>query len=307
MVQININNFNFFKFMIYKYMYKKYQNYLIILLICLILIYFLYKSYSCVCVYNGNSNNNSNSNNDNVNDNENYHRHSRYYRENFNPNKKPNQNNLNLFANKTAMDISVATYANVVVSCLKTHTNNIDEIINCIVTSDHYYENILKQPIFELYDNLKRLEREIINHDNTISTRDKYIFVVAMTHAFSKALAITLNDIIENKNNNNNNNNNGTFALFEQNNFIKKLTHYLTEEFKFVIVKIYTDPESLLNDNKPSYPIGIKPIHPINTQPIHIAPIDTQPDQPIGIEPNPDYGRKINALKKCVSKCVTGK
>lgn len=122
------------------------------------------------------------------------------YDEGFSSENKLSTENLDLFAESFVDNIVRSTYVNVITPCTKTTTNentDVDGLIKCISSYDRYYESIIKEPTFELYDNLKRLE-DATNYNysailtDTITSREQHRFVMTVASAYSRSLADTL-------------------------------------------------------------------------------------------------------------------
>jgi hypothetical protein len=113
----------------------------------------------------------------------------------------PDEPDINYFIESTAYGLANGTYSNVVTLCAK--TQNVDTIIKCITGYDKYYDNIIKEPVYKLYNYFEKFEDHTIDDnynpdvdlDEKTPSGKKYIFIQKMSMAYGRALASTLNHI----------------------------------------------------------------------------------------------------------------
>jgi hypothetical protein len=177
--------------------------------------------------------------------------------------------------------MALSTYINVVIPCKNLHNNDVNALINCILIYDNYYNIILKEPIVDLYRNLKWYENNITEPYDTFDrsfTREKYLFALGISRAFSVALNRTLINIRYDEN-----------AFLHQDNFVEPFVNILTIEILSVLIRLSKNPESFLTIVKPNRPIIILPYYPIQKQIYSnkIQPYKQIQNQPIPMQIQP--------------------
>jgi hypothetical protein len=161
-------------------------------------------------------------------------------REDFISAKIPDPSNSKIIAKSCANRLAVATYANVVVPCVKIVSEN--DIIKCITGYQGYYKNVIIEPISEMFVHLKTLEDSYVGYGDITTTSEGAKYATIMTKKYSDALSKTLTNI-----------SNGVYGQngFEQSVFVAALTQDLTISLIDGITMVYTESDSKPDSNKP--------------------------------------------------------
>jgi hypothetical protein len=151
----------------------------------------------------------------------------------FSVNNIPSKSTINLFAKKCADQLAVGTYETVVKQC---RTDDFNRTVGCMVGYKKYYENVIKDPVFDLYDSLKRLEGSPDSYDYKlqISSQEMYDFVLSATTAYARSLSNTLNYFKKNSVN----------GAFTETVFINTIKQYLVFHLTNIINLAYTTSSS---------------------------------------------------------------
>ena len=130
--------------------------------------------------------------------------------EHFNANEILLARKLKLFTDLVTNKLVDVTFSQVILPCVRTTQYKVyDEIVGCITSYKNYYENVLKEPILELYDDLKGKEYyndypfdpafniDVWAYDVADDTPpvSEHIFIAALITAYIKALKDTLRQI----------------------------------------------------------------------------------------------------------------
>jgi len=151
----------------------------------------------------------------------------------FSVNNIPSKSTIDLFAKKCANQLAVGTYETVVKQC---RTDDFNQTIGCMVGYKKYYENVIKDPVFDLYDSLKRLEGspDSYNYNLQISSQEMYDFVLSATTAYARSLSNTLNYFKKNS----------VKGAFTETVFINTIKQYLVFHLTNIINLAYTTSSS---------------------------------------------------------------
>jgi hypothetical protein len=111
--------------------------------------------------------------------------------ERFEKDNMPTKGDIMTIAESCSEKLATSTYAYVVDPC-RLQEDPV-KIIDCIANYRGYYENVLKYTLSSTYDYLKEIEGEYVEYKgNEPTLREKLTFILAMTNAYSQALAVTI-------------------------------------------------------------------------------------------------------------------
>lgn len=152
--------------------------------------------------------------------------------ENFDPVNIPSQENIRLMAELCATQLAEATYSNVIFPCVQ--ISNANEISKCIVGFTQYYDVVIKDPIIDMYNNLKNLEGSYYDYNTYVNSKEEYAFMVEMSGAYSRALSLTIKNIEQNFG----------FDGFNNQTFIQVMKMFLVKLLSDSVVNLYTNVSS---------------------------------------------------------------
>lgn len=151
-------------------------------------------------------------------------------RESFVPWDLATPDDIRTTAEAAARKLSELTYNLVVYPCEQISTAN--DISTCISGYKQYYENIIKEPVADMYIAIKELDGQP-HYRHLAFTADideEYEFTIEMTNAYSKALSSAVDYVQTNYG----------FEGFDQNIFIQVFQEFLTKLMSQGVVNIYT-------------------------------------------------------------------
>jgi len=163
--------------------------------------------------------------------------------EGFSPLDIPTPDDIRITAEAAALKLSERTYNFVIYPCEQ--ISNPVNITVCISGYNQYFENIIKEPVADMYTALKQLDDKP-HYQNLAFKRnvdEEYWFTVEMTNAYTKALITAVNYIQANYG----------FEGFDQVVFIYAFQEFLRKLLSQAIVNVYrgTDTLNQIRENRP--------------------------------------------------------
>lgn len=120
--------------------------------------------------------------------------------ENFDPKLRIPDENIKLIAEIFADRFANATFAKVILPCWrKSEIKNIDQMIQCVTSYDKYYEDVLVDILFDMYDYIKSVEDTYVGFDYVVDSREKEAFTLIISRSYTVALSTALNYIKHNR------------------------------------------------------------------------------------------------------------
>jgi len=120
--------------------------------------------------------------------------------EGFNLNNIPDESTMRLLAESASRDMINNTKSNVIDPCIKSNPNNRDAIIQCVKNYKRYYEDVIKFPASDLYGRLTQLDGSDLSQYSDVTakidSKEEYLFMVAVSNAYSQALSRWINNEI---------------------------------------------------------------------------------------------------------------
>ena len=178
----------------------------------------------------------------------------------FDPSKIPSNENIRLLTETCASQLAEATYSNVIYPC--SQISNAKSVSTCITGYTQYYDMIIRNPVADMYSDLKNLEGGYQGRNPSVNSEEEYTFIVEMANAYSRALTMTVDAISKNYG----------FAGFNNQTFIQVLKAYLVKHLSEGVVKLYTDGKKQKNTDESSTDI----VHQSIMEEIHQENIITQ-------------------------------
>lgn len=151
------------------------------------------------------------------------------HKEKFESSNIPSLANIKLMAESCATQLAKATYSNVIYPC--TQISNAKDLSACITGYTQYYEMIIKDPVLEMYSNIKNLEGGYYDYNTSVNSKEEYAFVIVMTNSYSRALSLTIRAIAKNYGING----------FNNQTFIQVMKAYLITLLSDGVVNLYTN------------------------------------------------------------------
>lgn len=117
---------------------------------------------------------------------------------------------LKLFVERVGDKLVASTFSNVILPCVRTSQyKTYPAIVKCIASYTRFYEDVLHEPIYELYENLKGktyyndypfdplFNIDLTDDDVPDDTPpvDEHVFIMTLFKAYGKALSSTLDQI----------------------------------------------------------------------------------------------------------------
>lgn len=150
--------------------------------------------------------------------------------EQFDPNLRISDENIKLISESFANKFAAATFANVISPCWRDNKiKDIDQMIECVVSYDEYYERVLGDIMFDMYHYIKSVEDTYIGFDYVIDTREEEAYTLIVAHSYKVALSVTL-DYIKNYR---------PYDGFDELVFLPIFRNYLTQMLNRAIALLY--------------------------------------------------------------------
>ena len=106
--------------------------------------------------------------------------------EQFDPNKRPSDATIRMLAERTANEMARATRRHVVSRCRDQMTEPMSQCIAEYAKNGKIFDEVIRDPLFDLYENLKRLETYA--YEIPVDIAEKRLFVNRISNAYIRAL-----------------------------------------------------------------------------------------------------------------------
>jgi hypothetical protein len=118
----------------------------------------------------------------------------------FDPELRISDENIKLIAESFAEKFAESTFANVISPCWRDgEIKTIDQMVQCVVSYDKYYENILHDTMFDMFRYTKSVEDTYAGFDYVIDSKEEKAFTLMISDAYRAALSTTLDYIKKNR------------------------------------------------------------------------------------------------------------
>lgn len=157
--------------------------------------------------------------------------------ENFDKKELPLYDDIVNVSDQCATQMSELTYNLIVRPC--TDVSQTEDIISCISEYDQFFENIIKEPVTGLYNELRNLDGRNHYYDTNIDTHEEYNFMIDISSVYSEGLSATMSYVLDNYG----------FEGFRKDIFMEVLRIFLTDMFAAEITKMYTGDTRVVSGN----------------------------------------------------------